>query len=195
MQPENGQIMRLGHTLLGIVVRENGGAGSVQWCVVVGVVEMPVRIDDEFQRPVADAVQRFFKLGPSRRNGRVDHELTVSTIEDGHVSAGTGEKCEVVGELLRLDGIGGHLGAKRGDRVGRRSAGLLHVPRARARRSDGGKNCANNAPLASMLACCNISRRVVSLRGELESMGASAFESKSFDWAGAPQYSLFAGEK
>jgi len=64
-----------------------------------------------------------------------------------------------------------------------------------ARRSDGGKSCAKKAPPAIVVACCNISRRVVSLRDELGSMGASAIESKNSDWAGALQYSSFADEK
>ena len=99
--------MSLGHALLGVVMRENRGAGGVQRSVVVDVIEMPVRVDDRFQRTFADCVERFFELGPGGQNESVDHKLAVGPIEHDHVSARTGEQGEVVGKRLWVDRIGG----------------------------------------------------------------------------------------
>src|SRR6516162_740154 len=117
--------MTLRHALLGIVVRENPGAGGVQRRVVVDVIEMPVRVDDRFQGTAADCVERFFELGPGGQNESVDHKLAIGPFKHGHVSAGTGEQGEVFGKRLWVDRNGGHLRAKRGKRVCRRRALLL----------------------------------------------------------------------
>ena len=53
-------VVRLHQALLGILVRENHRACGVHRGVVVGMVEMPVRIDQQLDRPVVDAVEYLF---------------------------------------------------------------------------------------------------------------------------------------
>src|ERR1700738_2347153 len=77
----------------------------------IGMVEVPVGIDDVFHRRVIDAVERLFEFRPSRRNESVHDEFAVWAAEDYHASAGAGEHSEIVSELLRLDGSGVELGA------------------------------------------------------------------------------------
>jgi len=50
----------LGHAFFGVFVGENSGASGVKGCVVVGMVEMPVGIHDEFQRSAAEAIEGLF---------------------------------------------------------------------------------------------------------------------------------------
>jgi hypothetical protein len=129
MQSEGLKVMWLRHALLGVLVRKNRSAEGMQRGVVVGVVEVPVSINDEFQRGVAEAVEGLFELGPSRGNERVDDELAVGAVQHDHISARTGEEREVVREFLCLEGNGGHLRAKAGNRIGGRGAGLLGMGR------------------------------------------------------------------
>lgn len=81
MQAPDLQVMRLGHALLGVFMRKNSSTGSVQRSVVVGVVKMPVRVNDEFQGRIADAVERFLELGPSRRNESVHDNFAVGAVQ------------------------------------------------------------------------------------------------------------------
>src|SRR6266850_824722 len=76
---QDRQIMRLGHALLSVFVGQDCGSRGVKMRVVIGMVEMPVGVDDEF---------------------------AVGTVEDYHGSAGTVEHSEIVSELLHLHGNG-----------------------------------------------------------------------------------------
>ncbi len=91
------------------------------------MVEVPVSIHDEFQRGVADAVERLFELRPSGRKERVHDEFAVRPVQHHYVSSGAGEHGEVVREFLRLNGRGPPLCANRRGRIGCRS--LLRVVR------------------------------------------------------------------
>src|SRR5216684_5810843 len=108
---QNRQIMRLGHILLRVVVGKDRGSCGVKRRVVVGMVEVPVRVDDVFQRGIAKAIESCFELGPGGRNESVHDEFTVGTVEDYHASAGAGEHSDIVSKLLRLDGSGVEPGA------------------------------------------------------------------------------------
>jgi len=48
---------------------------SVQIGVIVGVVEMPVRVDHRFQRRIAEPIEIFFQLRPGRQKKRVDYDF------------------------------------------------------------------------------------------------------------------------
>src|SRR6266849_130101 len=120
--------MRLGHALFGVFVRKDGGPRGVKRGVVVGMVEVPVGIHDEFQRGVADGVERLFELGPSGRKERIYDELAVGSVQHYHVAARAGEQGEIVRELLRLDGSRAHLRANTREHLGRRRR-LLRVVR------------------------------------------------------------------
>src|SRR6202022_350296 len=109
MKAEHWQVMRLGHSLLRIFVRQNRRASCVQRRVVVGVIEVPVRINHVFQRRTAQSIQRLFELWPRRRKESIHHELAVRSGQYHHVSARSAEQREIVKELLRLDGNSANL--------------------------------------------------------------------------------------
>src|SRR5579872_2669113 len=122
---EDGNGLFLGHALFCVFVGENRSASGAKSSIVVGVVEVPVGVDDVLQGSIAEAVQVFFELGPSGRNEGINDELALGAVEDHDVAAWTGEQREIVRELLRLNGSRAHPCAKRRQRVGCR--GLLWV--------------------------------------------------------------------
>src|SRR5258708_37695476 len=81
-------IMRLGHALLSVFVGKDCGSRGVKRRVVIGMVEVPVGIDDVFHRSVIDAVERLFEFRPRGRNESVHDEFAVGAVEDYHASAG-----------------------------------------------------------------------------------------------------------
>ena len=54
---QDRQIMRLGHALLSVFVGKDRGSCGVKMHVVIGMVEVPVGVDDVFNRSVAKAVE------------------------------------------------------------------------------------------------------------------------------------------
>lgn len=118
MYAENRNVVGFGHALFGVFVSEDGGTSGVEGGVVIGMVEMPVGVDGVFQGSIAEAVESFFELGPGWRNEIIDDEFAVWAGEDHDVSTRAGEQGEILGELLRLNGSGTHLGAKAGGAVG-----------------------------------------------------------------------------
>src|SRR5258705_12670754 len=109
---QDRQIMRLGHALLGVFVGKDHGSCDVKMRVVIGMVEMPVGVDDVLNRSVAKAIESLFEPGPGGRNESVYDEFAVGTVEDYHGSAGAVEHGDIISELLRLHGNGIELGAK-----------------------------------------------------------------------------------
>ncbi len=120
--------MRLGHALLGVFVGKDRGSCGVKRRVVIGMVEVPVGVDDVFERSVAKAIESLFEPGPGGRNESVHDEFAVGAVEDYHASAGAGEHRDIVSKLLRLDRSGIELGAHTREQVGRRRR-LLRVAR------------------------------------------------------------------
>src|SRR5713226_8239930 len=108
---QDGQIMRLGHALLCVFVRQDRGSCGVKMCIVIGMVEVPVGVDDVFQRSVAKAIESFFESGPGGCNESVHDEFAVGAVEDYDASAGAGEHSDIVGKLLRCHRNGVELGA------------------------------------------------------------------------------------
>jgi len=121
-------IMRLGHALLSVFVGKDRGSPGVKMRVVIGMVEVPVGVDDAFHRSIAKAIESLFELGPSGQNESVHHEFAVWAVEDCHGSAGPVEHSDIVSKLLRFHGNGVELGAHTCDQVGRRRR-LLRVAR------------------------------------------------------------------
>src|SRR5580693_2835428 len=103
---QDRQIMRLRHALLSVFVGQDRGSCSVKMRVVIGMVEMPVGVDDVFNRSVAKAVEGLFEPGPGRRNESVHDDFAVGTVEDYHGSAGAVEHSDIISELSRLHGNG-----------------------------------------------------------------------------------------
>ena len=125
---QDRQIMRLGHALLSVFVGKNRGSRSVKMRVVIGMIEVPVGVDDVFHRSIAKAIESVFELGPGGRNESVHDEFAIGAIEDYHASARAGEHSDIVSKLLRFHGNGVELGTKAREQVGRRRR-LLRVAR------------------------------------------------------------------
>src|ERR1700683_3323499 len=115
---QDRQIVRLGHALLSVFVRENRGPCGVKMSVVVGMVKVPVGVDDVFHRFAAEPVETFFEPGPGGCNETVHNEFAVWAVEYCHGSAGTVEHSDIVSKLLRFHGNGVELGAHTGEQAG-----------------------------------------------------------------------------
>src|ERR1700735_5552511 len=110
--------MRLGHALLGVFVRNDRGSCGVKMCVVIGMVEVPVGVDDGFYRCAAKAIEGFSERGPRGRNETVHNKFAVWTVEYCHGSPGTVEHRDVVSKLLRFHGNGVEFGAHAREQFG-----------------------------------------------------------------------------
>src|SRR3984893_15535482 len=104
MQAQDRHIMRLGHALSSVFVGKDRGSCGVKRRIVIGMVEVPVGVDNVLHRGVAKAIESLFELGPGGRNESVHDEFSVGAVEDYHASAGAGEHSDIVSKLLRLDG-------------------------------------------------------------------------------------------
>jgi hypothetical protein len=120
--------MRLGHALLSVFVGKDRGSFGVKMRVVIGMVEVPVGVDDVFHRSVAKTIESLFEPGPSGRNESVHDEFAVGAVEDYHGSAGAVEHSDIVSKLLRFHWNGVELGTEAREEVGRRRR-LLRVAR------------------------------------------------------------------
>src|SRR5580700_7090871 len=118
--------MRLGHALRSVFVRKDRRSCGVKMCIVIGMVEVPVGVDDVFHRCAAKVIESFFEPGPGGRNETVDYEFAVWAVEYCHGSARTVEHSDIVSKLLRLHGNGVELGAHTREQVGWRRR-LLRV--------------------------------------------------------------------
>ena len=112
--------MRLGHALPSIFVSQDRGSCAVKMRVVIGMVEVPVSIDDVFHWCVANAIESRFELGPRGRNESVDHEFAIRAVEDYDGSARAVEHSDIVSKPLGFHGNGVELGAHTREQVGRR---------------------------------------------------------------------------
>src|SRR5258708_4470201 len=132
---QDRQIMRLGHALLGVFVGKDRGSSDVKMRVVIGMVEMPVGVDDVLNWSVAKAIESLFEPGPGGRNESVYDEFAVGTVEDYHGSAGAVEHGDIVSKLLRFHGNGIEPGAKIREPLGpRRRFASVAEPRNISRR-------------------------------------------------------------
>src|SRR5580700_9572332 len=136
---QDRQIMRLRHTLPSVFVSEDRGSCGVKMCIVIGMVEVPMGVDNVFHRCVAKVIESFFEPGPGGCNETVDYEFAVWTVEYCHGSAGTVEHSDIVSKLLRFHGNGVELGAHTREQLGRRRRWLRVGPRGSAeqRRGEG----------------------------------------------------------
>src|SRR5208282_1036329 len=116
---QDRQIMRLGHALLSVFVRKDRGPCGVKMWIVIGMVEVPVGVDDVFHRCAAKAVKSFFEPGPGGRNESVHNEFAVWPVEYCHGSAGTVEHGDIVSKLLRFHWNGVELGAHACEQISR----------------------------------------------------------------------------
>src|SRR5580704_13365215 len=120
--------MRLGHALLSVFVREDSSSCGAKMCIVVGMVEVSVGVDDVFHRCAAKTIESFFEPGPGGCNESVHKEFAVWAVEYCYGSAWTVEHGDIVSKLLRFHGNGIELGAHIREKAGRRKR-LLGVAR------------------------------------------------------------------
>jgi len=107
-------------------MRKDHGSGGVKMRVVVGVVEVPVGVNDAFHWCVAQVTESLFEPGPGRRNESAHNEFAVWAVEDYHVSPGAGEHREIFTKPFCFEGKGVEPVALSRERVRRR---LLRVAR------------------------------------------------------------------
>src|SRR5258708_3647398 len=100
---QDRQIMRLGHALLSVFVGKDRGSCGVKTRVVIGMVEVPVGVDDVLNRSVAKAIESLFEPWPSWSNESVHNELAVGAVKGYHASAGAIKHSDIVSKLLRFD--------------------------------------------------------------------------------------------
>ena len=74
--------MGLRHALLSVLVGKDRGSCGVKVRVVIGVVEVPVTVNEVFHWSVAQAIENLFEPGPGGRNETVHHEFAVRAVED-----------------------------------------------------------------------------------------------------------------
>src|ERR1700730_16386034 len=92
------------------------------------MVEVPVGVDDVFDRSIAKAIESLFELGQCGRNESIHDEFAVGAIEDYHGSPWAGEHSDIVSKLLRLDRSSIEPGAHIREQEGRRKR-FLRVAR------------------------------------------------------------------
>src|SRR5580693_4788308 len=107
---QDRQIMRLGHAFLSVFMRKDCGSRDVKMRIVIGMVEVPVGVDDVFHRRAAKGIESSFEPRPGGCNESVHNEFAVWAVEYGHGSAGTVEHSDIVSKLLSFHGNGVELG-------------------------------------------------------------------------------------
>src|SRR6202042_3635233 len=110
--------MRFGHAFLSVFVRKDLGSCGVKMCIVVGMVEVPVGVDDVFHRCTAKAIESFFEPGPGGCHESVHDEFAVWAVEYCHGSARTVEHSDIVSKLLRFHGNCVEIGPHTPEEVG-----------------------------------------------------------------------------
>ncbi len=94
--------------------------------VVVRVIEVPMGIDDELDRVLAETGQCLAQHRPHRLHERIDDDFSVTARENDHVAARSRQHRQAIGELEHLDWHLRHRGSTLGQRVARWSRWLPH---------------------------------------------------------------------
>ena len=98
----------------GFLLCVNGRAGFMQPGIAFAVIEMPVRVDQMFDRIAADARQRCRQRGACGAKARLYEELAIGSGEDGDVAARAQDHVQIVAHTLnrqfRRGGVVAHGG-------------------------------------------------------------------------------------
>ena len=105
------------HAVARVLVGPDGGAGRVHPLVAVGVVEVPVGVDEDLDGLGVDGGEGFGELGLAGGVAGVDDELAFFGGEDGDVAAGAEERGDVAAEGSGCDLVVGVGGAGSGEEV------------------------------------------------------------------------------
>src|SRR5580693_4048453 len=85
---------------------ENNRTRRVQPFVAIGVVKVPMRVDEVLDRVGADGCKRVGDLGTGAGKASIDKELTVATGKHGDISSSAHQDAHVAAEFLHGDSSG-----------------------------------------------------------------------------------------
>ena len=99
----------------GLLVGEDGRAFAMQPLIAVGMVEVPMGIDQVLDRVGAEACEGLRDARTRGRNAGIHQKLAVSTGEDSDIAAGAFEHTHVAAQPVDLDRRFGCLGSNQVD--------------------------------------------------------------------------------
>src|ERR1035438_1732401 len=85
--------------LEGVLVRGDLRADGMQPFITVGVIEVPVRVDEMFDRIGTETFQRLSNSRTRRGNPGVHQEFAVLSGEHGYVATGTFKHTDIPAQL------------------------------------------------------------------------------------------------
>jgi hypothetical protein len=86
-----------------VLMGDDPGAGRVQPFVAVGVIEMPVGVDQVRDRLAAERLQRLGELRTRHTDAAVDQDLAVGARQHGDVAARSFEHADIVAQPVGHD--------------------------------------------------------------------------------------------
>src|SRR5882762_6516964 len=90
----------------GVRLRDDLRACRMQPVIAVGMVEVPMRVDEMGNGIGAETVKRLGELRSRYTDTGIDQHLPVGSSEDGNIAAGAFEHADIVSQLVRDDGRG-----------------------------------------------------------------------------------------
>ena len=96
-------------------MRRDFGADGMKPFVAVGVIEMPVRIDQVFDWIATETAESFGYSRTRSSDSGIDQKFSVTAGEHGDISARTLENADVPAKFLNIDLGGGRRVANGGD--------------------------------------------------------------------------------
>ena len=82
-----------------VVMRDDGGTLGVQPCVAVGMVEVPVRVDQVPDRIAADAIGRLEDSWARCRDPSIDENLAMFPPDPSRMLTSRRTLCSLIGDL------------------------------------------------------------------------------------------------
>ena len=86
-----------------VFVREDTGSRFMEALVAAGVVEMPVSVDQEFDRIHVDACEGFRDVRTRGDNLRIHHQLAVRACQNGDISTSAQKDTDIASKVLNRD--------------------------------------------------------------------------------------------
>src|SRR6266496_6168364 len=128
-----------GKVFSSVLMREDGRAVGMHPLIAVGVIEMPVRVDEMVDRPRIHPGQSVGDPGARGCITGIDNQFAVSSGEDGDVSAGADKCAHISAQGLHGDISGFRTLARRNDDVFAFGEEMSwRKPRSRGQDSGGG---------------------------------------------------------
>jgi len=89
----------LGKMFARVLVRQNTGSGFMDPLVAAGVVEMPVRVDQLFDRIRVDARECLGDVRPCGDDLRVHEQFSIRTSQDGDISTSAQKDTDIAPKI------------------------------------------------------------------------------------------------